>query len=614
MYEIIYVYYDVPSKKVAAYRRCCDNLRDTGDRFPYEVDGPTGLEALTNLWENQAGINNAVRWPTSDIEFRAAQLEDEALCEMIDRADHGADIKVNKRTAYTVLLPDGTRSALRCRLTVEKETPASTFASQDILVLPSTLVPLCLRYYHDGCGHPGRNRAVETIAQRYWWPGRYDAITDHIFSCRECKLRKADNRTVPIPTQRYPRAHRPFDLVHIDLTGPLPKSGPLGYEYILVVKRALTHWVELVPLTSKDSQEIAHALFNHVYCRHGAVSTYVSDKGSEFINGIIRAVNHLLHQHHTSTTPYHPQANGKVENFNRTLKDMLYHYCNECHSDWSVYLQVVAHAYRTTINEATGYSPFRALYGREARQPSETWITDFAKRMNVDIDQYAQELALALHFSWSEIADRVTARNEKLDRKFARADMQGRHGENKPAKSERMFQEYSVGDQFYLRSYPARFFIDDANIKHKISSKLQRRYSGPHTIVSRKNPVTYRASVNGKIRTVNAYSMKRDQPAPKVLRDVPDFHEDNIPLCDQREHKENENEDPQLALFEEQENDLAEDPDIPENPLNDYPDDSSDEEDENEHDNAEYNAKWTTWMEQQSASNKRRAYVEPMAP
>jgi hypothetical protein len=218
------------------------------------------------------------------------------------------------------------------------------------------------------------------------------------------------------------------------------------------------------------------------------------------------------------------------------------------------------------------------LYGREARQPSETWITDFARRMNVDIDQYAQELALALHFSWSEIADRVTARNEKLDKKFARPDIQGRHGENKPAKSERMFQEYSIGDQFYLRSYPARFFIDDANIKHKISSKLQRRYSGPHTIVSKKNPVTYRASVNGKIRTVNAYSMKRDQPAPKILREVADFHEDNTPLRNERKQEENKNVDPDLEMFDEQEYNLDEHQDDPENPLDDYPDESSEEE------------------------------------
>ena len=54
---------------------------------------------------------------------------------------------------------------------------------------------------------------------------------------------------------------------------------------------------------------------------------------------------------------------------------------------------VIAHCYRTTVNSATGYSPFRALYGREARQPCEDWIGSFAKTNQIDIHEYVQLLA-----------------------------------------------------------------------------------------------------------------------------------------------------------------------------------------------------------------------------
>jgi transposase InsO family protein len=181
-----------------------------------------------------------------------------------------------------------------------------------------------------------------------------------------------------------------------------------GHEYILVVKCALTQWIELIPLRTKTAVEVAEALVEHVYCRHGSIERVVSDKGTEFINKVHKAVHHLLAQHHSSTTPYNPQANGKVENVNRTVKDMLSGYAHENQRDWDRFLQVVAHAYRTTVNAATGYSPFRALYGREARQPTEEWIEDFARQNNlVSMDEYVQRLTVALHYSWTNMADRV---------------------------------------------------------------------------------------------------------------------------------------------------------------------------------------------------------------
>ena len=231
-------------------------------------------------------------------------MDDDKLKPLLEQAN-ADDVLVNAHGhfLYTVGLNDGTRSALRCKPKIAEDSPAAAFALQDILVLPASLVPICLRFYHIGNGHPGTNRTAHTISQRYWWKGRYDDISEYVCTCRPCKLRKADNFKAKPPVLRYPRSQRPFDLVHVDLTGPLPKSGPQGFEYILVVKDALTQWIELLPLTSKDSREVAHALFNNVYCRHGAVSVYVSDKGAEFVNGIHRVVNHLLQQHQTSTTP-----------------------------------------------------------------------------------------------------------------------------------------------------------------------------------------------------------------------------------------------------------------------------------------------------------------------
>ena len=72
---------------------------------------------------------------------------------------------------------------------------------------------------------------------------------------------------------------------------------------------------------------------------------------------------------------------------------------NANQTNWPRYLPItaiIAHAYRITVNSATGYSPFRALYGRKARTPSDSWIQDFSTTHDIPIPKYVEELQFIL--------------------------------------------------------------------------------------------------------------------------------------------------------------------------------------------------------------------------
>jgi len=71
------------------------------------------------------------------------------------------------------------------------------------------------------------------------------------------------------------------------------------------------------------------------------------------------------------------------------------------------------------------------------------------------------------------------------------------------------------GEKFYLRTIPQRFVVAEDERQYKLMSKLQYRYTGPHTVLEEINPVVFRANVNGVVRTVHANKMKRAVPRPK---------------------------------------------------------------------------------------------------
>ena len=60
-----------------------------------------------------------------------------------------------------------------------------------------------------------------------------------------------------------------------------------------------------------------------IVSRHGVPSEVLSDCGRAFLSGLMKEVELLLGFKKANTTAYHPQTDGLIERYNRTLTAML---------------------------------------------------------------------------------------------------------------------------------------------------------------------------------------------------------------------------------------------------------------------------------------------------
>ena len=79
-----------------------------------------------------------------------------------------------------------------------------------------------------------------------------------------------------------------------------------------------------------------------------------TDQGRNFESTLMKEVCQLLGIVKTRTTPYHPQSDGLVERFNRTLLNFLSLAASENEQEWDLHLPMVMLAYRTSVQQSTG--------------------------------------------------------------------------------------------------------------------------------------------------------------------------------------------------------------------------------------------------------------------
>ena len=226
-------------------------------------------------------------------------------------------------------------------------------------------------------GHLGINKTMEKISSRYYWPNIKEDVTSFIHTCDKCqrvkksKLMKTHVELHPIliPTKMFSQVG--IDLMSLTESEGFDEDG--GYKYLISAQCYFSKFVELGTLKTKKAEEVVKWIYNNIICRYGMTDVHIMDNGSEFANNLSKEMYKKLGVNLRLTIPYHPQANGMIEETNRTTSQMILKMLHENNKqrDWVDYLPTVRFALRTSIHKSTNYEPLVLLLGRKLKIPVE---------------------------------------------------------------------------------------------------------------------------------------------------------------------------------------------------------------------------------------------------
>ena len=252
-------------------------------------------------------------------------------------------------------------------------------------VVPQSWTKTVFEALHNLC-HPGPKPTLRAISARYVWPGLKKDVRNMVKTCHSCQASKIGRHTKS-PLSHFEPPDRRFGDIHIDLVGPLPPSE--GHTYLLTIVDRFTRWPEVIPLPNAEAVTCARALLRTWIARFGVPDTITSDQGRQFISNLWQELHMVLGVSQKTTTSYHPQANGMVERFHRSLKAALKARLNgPC---WMDELPIVLLGIRSTWKEDLDAAPALLTYGTNVRVPGDFLPSPCMDKM-VPTNTFVQDL------------------------------------------------------------------------------------------------------------------------------------------------------------------------------------------------------------------------------
>lgn len=133
--------------------------------------------------------------------------------------------------------------------------------------------------------HPGVKSSQKLITSRYMWPNMSKDIKEWCKECQSCQQAKVHRHTkTQLQAFNLPATNR-FEVVHMDIVGPLPPATTLSGQsteakYVVTFIDRASRWCEAQPVPNIEAETVADAFLRQWVSHFGVPFYLVTDQAN----------------------------------------------------------------------------------------------------------------------------------------------------------------------------------------------------------------------------------------------------------------------------------------------------------------------------------------------
>ena len=154
-----------------------------------------------------------------------------------------------------------------------------------------------------------------------------------------------------------------------------------------------------------------------IFLNFGIPNTVLSDNGPNFVSKVTKDLMSFLQINKLVTTPYHPQAYGKIENRHKLFSNILSIYTKENGRDWHETLPYLTNVINTAYSPVICDNPFYILFGRDFRIPYNEIIE--SRQYYNDSEDYKQEFINRMRKTYKLVKQEIEKSKRKQEAKMS---------------------------------------------------------------------------------------------------------------------------------------------------------------------------------------------------
>lgn len=339
------------------------------------------------------------------------------------------------------------------------------------LVIPKEKRKEVIYSCHDipTAGHLGVHKTYHRVSRLYYWPCLRADVARYVKECLTCQRVKPEQKLPAGHMGGHVAAHRTWQIISMDLFGPLPKSKH-GNLYIFVVTDTFSKMNRFFAIRRANAQTIVKLVEEQIILRFGVPEVIRCDNGKQF-----KGCNfdQLAKKYGTRIlfNPNHYPPPNLTERVNRVLKTMISAFVTDTQRVWDENLTSFECAVNTSVHQITSHTPYFINFGCEmilhgSEYQRATILDDIN---NSDTDSVKDK----------EPPDKVVKKVEILDklRNFVSKKLEKAHLKNREQYNlRRRDVHFPVGSLVWKRLYA----LSDAG--NYFSAKLAGKFEGPYKV------------------------------------------------------------------------------------------------------------------------------------